>query len=101
VQRIQPRDGQTAREFDTLIWYWQRQHERLDYRFARQEGYPLESGGIKSANQCMCHRWLKRSGAWWYVANANQMLALRGAKDQGTLDRVLARYRPRIQPQSG
>jgi len=35
------------------------------------------------------------------VTNANQMLALRCAKYNGTFDRVFARYRPRIQDQSG
>jgi hypothetical protein len=35
------------------------------------------------------------------VTNANQMLALRGAQDNGTFARVFARYRQRIQDQSG
>jgi hypothetical protein len=42
---------------------------------------------------------LKRSGAWWYVANANQMLALRGAKYHGTFDHVFARYQQSIPEQ--
>jgi hypothetical protein len=49
----------------------------------------------------ICHVRLKRSGAWWYVTNANQMLALRCAKYNGTFDRVFARYRQRLQGQSG
>jgi hypothetical protein len=35
------------------------------------------------------------------VTNANQMLALRCAKDHGTLDRVFERYRQQIQDRSG
>lgn len=84
-----------------LIGYLQRHRERLDYRFARKGGYPIGSGGIESANKCICHVRLKRSGAWWYVANANQMLALRCAKYNGTFDRVFARHRQRLQEQPG
>jgi hypothetical protein len=46
-------------------------------------------------------RQLKRSGAWWYVTNADQMLALRCAKYNGTFDRVFDRYRGRIHENSG
>jgi hypothetical protein len=37
----------------------------------------------------MCHLLLKRSGAWWYEVNSNHMLALRCAKYNGTLERVM------------
>jgi hypothetical protein len=40
----------------------------------------LGSGGIESSNKFICHVRLKRSGAWWYEANSNHMLALRCAK---------------------
>jgi hypothetical protein len=61
----------------------------------------MGSGGIESANKFICHVRLKRSGAWWYVTNANQRLALRCAKYHGTSDRVFERYRRRIQERSG
>jgi hypothetical protein len=35
---------------------------------------------------------LKHSGAWWYVTNPNQMLALRCAKYNGTFVRAFAPY---------
>ena len=54
--------------------------QRLDYRKLRRGGYPLGSGGMESAHKFMCHVRLKRSGAWWYETNSNQMLALRCAK---------------------
>jgi len=50
-------------------------------------------GGIESANKFICHVRLKRSGAWWYVANSNHMLALRCAKYNGTFEHVFERYR--------
>jgi hypothetical protein len=99
LQRMKPTDAQAAEEIGKLIRYLQRHQERLDYRFARKGGYPMGSGGIESANKFICHVRLKRSGAWWYVTNANQMLALRCAKYNGTFDRVFARYRQRIQDQ--
>jgi hypothetical protein len=101
LQRMKPADTQAAAEIGKLIRYLQRHQERLDYRFARKGGYPMGSGGIESANKFICHVRLKRSGAWWYVTNANQMLALRCAKYNGTFDRVFERYRQRIQEQSG
>ncbi len=61
----------------------------------------MGSGAIGSVNKCICHVRLRRSGAWWYVINANQMLALRCAKYHGTFDQVFARYRQRTQDQSG
>jgi hypothetical protein len=56
----------------------------------------MGSGGIESAHKCICPVRLKRSGAWWDVTNANQMLALRCAKDNGTFDRLFDRSRRRI-----
>src|SRR5262252_5707599 len=49
----------------------------LGYGKFRRGGYPLGSGVIESSNTFMCHARLKRSGAWWYEATSNQMLALR------------------------
>jgi hypothetical protein len=101
LQRMQPTDAQAAEEIRKLIAYLQRHQARVDYRFARKGGYPMGSGGIESANKFICHVRLKRSGAWWYVTHANQMLALRCAKYNGTFDRVFQCYRQRLQDRSG
>jgi hypothetical protein len=101
LQRMKPTDAQATAEITKLIAYLQRHQARVDYRFARKGGYPMGSGGIESANKFICHVRLKRSGAWWYVTNANQMLALRCAKYNGTFDRVFARYRQRLHDRSG
>jgi len=71
LQRMKPTDAPAAQEIAKLIAYLQRHQERLDYRLARKGGHPMGSGGIESANTCICHVRLKRSGAWWYVTNAN------------------------------
>jgi hypothetical protein len=101
LQRMQPIDPQAAEEIAKLIAYLQRHQERLDDRFARKGGYPMGSGGIESANKFICHVRLKRSGAWWYVTNANQMLALRCAKYNGTFDRLFDRSQPRRSKEAG
>ena len=101
LQRMQATEAPAAQEIATLIAYLQRHQERLDDRWARKGGDPMGSGGIESANTFIGHVRLKRSGAWWYVTNANQMLALCCAKDHGTFDRVFARYRQRLQDRSG
>jgi hypothetical protein len=93
LQRMNPKDAQAAKAIAKLITYLQRHQERVDYRFARKGGYPIGSGAIESANKYICHIRLKRSGAWWYVPNANQMLALRCAKYNGTFERVFEAYR--------
>ena len=66
--------------------------ERTHYRQLRRGGYPLGSGGIESSNKFICHVRLKRSGAWWYEANSNHVLALRCAKYNGTLYQVFVHY---------
>jgi hypothetical protein len=101
LQRMNATKAQAAQESDRLIRYLQRHQERLDSRYARQGGDPIGSGGMESANKFIGHVRLKRSGAWWYGTNANQMRALRGAKDNGPFDRVFARYQQRSHVQGG
>lgn len=94
LQRMQPQDAQAATEITRAIHYLEANQDRIDYAAARKGGYPIGSGGIESANKFICHVRLKRSGAWWYVSNGNQMLALRCAKYNGTFDQVCQRTRP-------
>jgi uncharacterized protein (DUF1499 family) len=100
LQRMRPASAQAAAALDDLIVYLENNHLRINYRAQRRAGYPLGSGGIESANKFICQVRLKRSGAWWYVANSNHMLALRCAKYNGTFERVFERYRRKILEQS-
>jgi hypothetical protein len=100
LQRMKPRDIQTAQAIAKVIASLQRHHDRVDYRCARKGGYPIGRGGIESAHKCIGHVRLKRSGAWWSVTKANQMLALRCAKDNGTFDRVFEEYRQKAKQNS-
>jgi len=96
LQRMRPAAAQAAAAIDDLIVYRQNNQGRINYRAQRKAGYPLGSGGIESAHKFICQVRLKRSGAWWYVANSNHMLALRCAKYNGTFEQVFERYRHKI-----
>jgi hypothetical protein len=88
LQRMNPHSKQAATEITKLINYLKKHIDRIDYQSSRKGGYPIGSGGIESSNKFICHVRLKRSGAWWYVGKANDILALRCAKYNGTFDRL-------------
>lgn len=97
LQRMKAHDAQAAEAIRTLLTYLETNQERVNYGRARKGGYPIGSGGIESANKFIAHVRLKRSGAWWYVEKANQMLALRCAKYNGTFNRIFEAYTRKIQ----
>ena len=96
VKRM-PAPSDEAENAMANCWDYLDEHRgRTAYRKLRRGGSPLGSGGIESSNKFICHVRLKRSGAWWYEANSNQMLALRCAKYNGTLAQVFVRYQQRL-----
>lgn len=96
LRRMQPTSDEAARAIANGWEYLDAHRGRTNYRQFRCGGYPLGSGGIESSNKFICHVRLKRSGAWWYEVNSNQMLALRCAKYNGTLAQVFARHQQRL-----
>lgn len=100
LQRMQPQSEEAAKAIANCWDYLDEHRGRTHYRQLRRGGYPLGSGGIESSNKFICHVRLKRSGAWWYAANSNHMLALRCAKYNGTLDQVFVRYQQRLREMS-
>jgi hypothetical protein len=95
LEGMKPRDEEAAEEIRKLLGYLKENQGRVKYRALRRNGYPMGSGGIESANKFISHVRLKRSGAWWYVERANEMLALRCAKYNGTFERVFQLFRQR------
>jgi hypothetical protein len=93
LRRMQPTSDEAAKAIDNCWVHLHEHRTRAHYGKYRRGGYPLGSGGIESSNKFICHVRLKRSGAWWYEASSNQMLALRCAKYNGTFDQVFTRYR--------
>jgi hypothetical protein len=100
LRRMQAQSDEAEKAIANCWDYLAEHRGRTAYRKLRRGGYPLGSGGIESSNKFICHVRLKRSGAWWYEANSNQMLALRCAKYNGTLDQVFVRYQQRLRETS-
>lgn len=92
LRRMQPTSAEALKAMDNCWVYLNDHRGRTDYGKFRRGGYPLGSGGMESSNKFICHVRLKRSGAWWYEASSNQMLALRCAKYNGTFDQVFTLY---------
>lgn len=100
LRRMHPRADEAAQVIANGWEYLNEHRGRTQYRHLRRGGYPLGRGGIESSNKFICHVRLKRSGAWWYEANSNHMLALRCAKYNDTLDQVFVRYQQRLRTMS-
>ena len=96
LRRMQPTSDEAAQALANGWEYLAEHRGRTHYRQLRHGGYPLGSGGMESSNKFICHVRLKRSGAWWYEVNSNQMLALRCAKYNGTFDQVFTRHQQRL-----
>lgn len=95
LEMMKPRDEEAAEEIRKLLGYLKENQGRVKYGSLRRKGYPIGSAGIESANKFISHVRLKRSGAWWYVERANEMLALRCAKYNGTFEKVSQLYKHR------
>ncbi len=93
LQRLRPTTELATATIAKLLDPLQTHQPRINYGAQRRAGYPLGSGGIAAANKFICHVRRNRSGAWWYVANSNHMLALRCAQYNGTFERVFGRYK--------
>jgi Uncharacterised protein family (UPF0236) len=100
LQRMQAQSDEAQKAIANCWDYLYEHRGRTAYQKLRRGGYPLGSGGIESSNKFICHVRLKRSGAWWYEVNSNQMLALRCAKYNGTLEQVFVRYQQRLREMS-
>jgi hypothetical protein len=55
----------------------------LDYQGALAAGLPIGSGEVESAHRYVIQARLKIAGAWWKLANAQKMLALRVVRANG------------------
>jgi hypothetical protein len=67
-------EGGAKEERDKLYNYLSKNIDRIDYRKAKKGGFPIGSGAIESANKFIGHVRLKRSGAWWKINQANEIL---------------------------
>jgi hypothetical protein len=74
------------------INYLSKRKHQVNYGSAKRAGYHIGSGAIESANKFISHVRLKRSGAWWYITNANNILKLRCAKYNATYEDIIRKY---------
>ncbi len=72
-----------------LIGYIKNNEKRMQYGAFSALGLTIGSGGMEAANKSICHNRLKKSGCWWKPSHANEMLRLRCAKANGTLDDII------------
>jgi hypothetical protein len=95
LRRMEPRNDDVKEMIRKTSNYLENNKKRIHYKGDKIGGYPIGSGGIESANKFICNTRLKRSGAWWLIANCNNMLKLRCSIYNGTFDSVFAAYATR------
>jgi hypothetical protein len=87
-------------EIDKTVRYLNERKEMIKYGSFRRGGYHIGSGGIESSNKFISNVRLKRSGAWWYPTNANNILKLRCAKYNKTFDRLMEDRKKKLKQSS-
>jgi hypothetical protein len=71
------REGESRTPVRDCQRYLSERREQLDYAGTLAAGLPIGSGLIESGHRHVVQGRLKRSGAWWKLANARDMVALR------------------------
>jgi len=92
LKRMKSRSPEAQKNRDNLIGYLSNHKYRIDYGKCRRGGFPIGSGAIESANKFISHVRMKRSGAWWKVDYANNILKLRCARYNSKYDDAFDRY---------
>ena len=72
-----PEEAQAIR--DGVIAYLEKRRTQIQYAQFTEQGYPIASGAVESANKLVVEARLKGSGMHWAPDNVNPMLALRTA----------------------
>ena len=93
LQNMEPKTDELVEKIVKLRNYLSDHTNKTRYYAAKRAGYHIGSGAIESANKFISNTRLKRSGAWWYIDNANNMLKIRCAKYNGTYDRIVKDYK--------
>lgn len=71
------KDHPHVEELDTKVHYLQKREPLMHYPRFQQQGWPIGSGSVESANTCVVQERLKGPGMHWERTNVNPMLALR------------------------
>jgi len=92
LHKMKPKTNEAEEKISKLDNYLSNHGDKMNYGEAKRAGYHIGSGGIESSNKFISNTRLKRSGAWWYIENANNILKLRCAKHNGTYDEVIKNF---------
>ena len=96
IKRMKPRTDEAKDQIQKTVRYLSERKDMVNYESLKRGGYHIGSGGIESSNKFIANVRLKRSGAWWYTSNANNILKLRCAKYNKTFDRIMEKRKLRI-----
>lgn len=77
------REGESRSPVWDCQRYLNERREQLDYAGALAVGLPVGSGLIESGHRHVVQGRLKRSGAWWKLGNARDMVGLRVLRANG------------------
>jgi hypothetical protein len=89
MEQMVPNSDEAKAQIAKTVKYLGERKHMVNYGALKRGGYHIGSGGIESSNKFISNVRLKRSGAWWYPTNANNVLKLRCAKYNGTFDRIM------------
>lgn len=84
--RALPATGDAVAVRDRVLAYLESRRAQIRYADFRQQGYPLGSGAVESANKLVVEARLKGSGMHWARGNVSPMVALRATSCSGTWD---------------
>lgn len=96
IKRMKPKSDTAKDQIEKTVRYLEDRIEMIKYGSFKRGGYSIGSGGIESSNKFISNVRLKRSGAWWYPTNANNILKLRCAKYNKTFDRLMENRRKKM-----
>jgi predicted metal-dependent hydrolase len=99
IKRMKPNSEAARDQIHKTVRYLEERIEMVKYGALKRGGYHIGSGGIESSNKFIANVRLKRSGAWWYPSNANNILKLRCAKYNKTFDRIMENRKLKIKQQ--
>jgi hypothetical protein len=97
IKRMKPKSEAAKDQIDKTVRYLNERKEMINYGSFKRGGYHIGSGGIESSNKFISNVRLKRSGAWWYPTNANNILKIRCAKYNKTFDRIMEDRKKKIE----
>jgi len=96
IEQMEPSSESAKEQIDKTVRYLNERKEMIKYGSFKRGGYHIGSGGIESSNKFISNVRLKRSGAWWYPTNANNILKLRCAKYNKTFDRLMENRKKKL-----